>query len=401
MKTRSSPVLLSIFLHDPFRIGGMEMFARELSRQLEAEQWDSAVCFDAKPSAAVREFLDLPNVRLLSLPERNKNTSSLYARDFLACLSAVHPRILHLHFTGVVNPLPWLAWFRGVGKIFYTDHTSRPAGPYQSPPIYKRWAGKALTWPLTRQIAVSKHLVTRAEVEGYVRPKKLIQIYNGTDFRRVSDDEKGASYRKRLGIASDRVIIMQVGSLIPEKGPGLLIDALALALPRNPRLHGVLVGIGPQATELKKRAGQYGVMSHMTFVPGSADPFGEGVFTAADVVCCLSNWEEAFGFTLLEAMAHGKPVIATAVGALTEIVESSGMGMVIARKDVAGLAERILQLAADPELRHRIGRSARQAVRKRFDVIEQVSVLLHLYGIKERRMRNSVDVSDPEALRSS
>jgi glycosyltransferase involved in cell wall biosynthesis len=394
-------VLLSLFLHNPFRIGGMEIFARELSLQLAAQEWDSVLCFDAKPPAIVREFLSLPNVRLLSLPERNKNENWLYARDFLACLRAVNPRILHLHFTGVVNLLPWLAWLRGVRKVFYTDNSSRPAGPYHRSPIYKRWAARALTWPLTRQIAVSKYLMTRAKVEGFVPPEKLIHIYSGTDCRRVSDEEKGASYRKRLGIAADRVIIMQVGSLIPEKGPGLLIDALALALPRNPRLHGVLVGIGPQATELKKRAEQCGVMSHMTFVPGSADPLGEGVFAAADVVCCLSNWEEAFGFVLPEAMAHGKPIIATAAGAITEIVESGVIGMVIERKDVAGLAESILQLAAHPELRQQLGHNAQDVARKRFDVTEQISELLQVYGIKESRMRTSLDVGDPEAMCSS
>jgi glycosyltransferase involved in cell wall biosynthesis len=142
-------------------------------------------------------------------------------------------------------------------------------------------------------------------------------------------------------------------------------------------------------------------MSHMTFVAGSADPFGEGVFSAADVVCCLSNWEEAFGFTLAEAMAHGKPVIVTAVGAMSEIVESGVTGMVIARNDVTGLAEHILQLATDPELRHQIGSNAREVVRKRFNIIEQISELLHVYRIKESRMRTGLDVSDPEAMCSS
>src|SRR5215813_10062626 len=185
MMAGSKPVVLSVLLLDPFKIGGMEMFVRELSRQLRAEDWNSVLCFNAQPPPVVREYFDLPNIRVISLPERS--TNSLHLRDFLACLHTVNPQILHLHFTGVINPLPWLAWSNGVRKIFYTDHESRPAGPYKTLPTYKRWAARLITWPLTKQIAVSKYNLIREQAEGYISSKKLQHIYNGIDFRRVSD----------------------------------------------------------------------------------------------------------------------------------------------------------------------------------------------------------------------
>lgn len=399
MTIRSNPTVLSLLVLDPFKIGGMEMFTRELSRQLGTEGWDSVLCFTSKPPAEVREYLELPNVRLLSLPERSKN--SPHPRDFLNCLCAIKPQILHLHFTGVVNPLPWLAYFSGVGKIFYTDHVSRPAGPYLKRPIYKRWAARAITWPLTNQIAVSKYVQRHEEREGYVSPKKLVQIYNGVDFRRVSDAEVGASFRNRLGIPSNAFIVLLVCNLIPEKGVGLLISALRMALPRNPLLHAVVVGSGSEKSNLMEFAQQCRVAHHVSFVPASEDPFGDGVFAAADLFCLPSVWEEACALTLTEAMAHGKPVVATRVGGTPEIVEDGVTGVLVERNDVPGLAERTLQLAGDSELRNRLGQAAERTVRQRFDLTERVSELLQVYGIRASNTQAMVKTAEPETVNAS
>ena len=347
----------------------------------------------------MREFLNLSNVKLISLPERS--TNSLHWMDFVDCLRAVKPQVVHLHFTGVVNLLPWSAYCSGVRKIFYTDHGSSAAGLFVRPPVYKRCLARALTMPLTAQIAVSQFVRKRGEAVGYISQEKMIQIYNGVDLGRVGSEEGGASFRTRLGIPSDRIVVLQVSNLIPEKGCDLMISALAAALPRNPFLHGVLVGGGPQKFQLMKLAQQGGVSDRMTFLPLSVDPFGEGVFSAADIVCCPSVWDEAFGFALVEAMAHGKPAIASAVGAIPEILDCSVANMLIERNDVEGLTERILQLASDPRLRDQIGWAAKRVVRQRFDLTERISELLRVYGIIASPTRTKGETAEPEVLHTS
>ncbi len=398
MTTRSKPTVLSVFL-GTCKIGGMEMFARELSHQLGTEGWDSALCFNVKPTAKVREHLQLPNVRFLSTSERS--TNSLYWLDFLRCLRAVKPRIVHLHFTGLVTSLPWLAYCRGVRKIFYTDHVSRPAGSVIKLPIYKRWGAQLITWPLTRQIAVSQFNRKCAEAEGYISPKKLVQIYNGVDSRRVGDAEAGASFRNRLGIPQDRLIVLQVCNLIPEKGCNNLFSALRMALPRNPLLHAVVVGSGPEKSNLMELVRQYRVAEHVTFVPASEDPFGDGVFASADLFCLPSVWEEACALTLTEAMAHSKPVIATRVGGTPEILDDGVTGVLVERNDVPGLAEGMLQLAGNSELRTRLGRAAERAVRQRFDLADRVSELLQVYGVRSSATRTILETAEPQVLRTS
>ena len=130
--------VVSVFGVKPFRIGGTETFARELSLQLHQQGWKSVLCFLKEPPEDVRRFLDLPNVSLEVL--ENSTDLNWSATRTLAQIVGRHkPQILHLHFTGFLGVYPWLARLMSVKKIFFTDHTSRPAGyiPRRAP-FWKR-----------------------------------------------------------------------------------------------------------------------------------------------------------------------------------------------------------------------------------------------------------------------
>jgi glycosyltransferase involved in cell wall biosynthesis len=111
------------------------------------------------------------------------------------------------------------------------------------------------------------------------------------------------------------------------------------------------------------------------------DPFGEGVFDAADVVCQFSRWEEVFGWMIAEAMAHGKPVVATRVGGIPELITNGESGYLVNRGDTATMSERILTLVADQELRARMGQAGRETVSDKFDLRKNVAQLINAYGI--------------------
>jgi glycosyltransferase involved in cell wall biosynthesis len=143
----------------------------------------------------------------------------------------------------------------------------------------------------------------------------------------------------------------------------------------------VLVGEGAYREQYMRDAAAMGIADRVTWTGMVKDPFGEGVFAAADVVCQFSNWEEVFGWMIAEAMAHGKPVVATRVGGIPELITNSTSGFLVERNDTAAMSERILTLLADPELRARMGEAGREIVSEKFDLRKNVAQLISSYGI--------------------
>ena len=111
------------------------------------------------------------------------------------------------------------------------------------------------------------------------------------------------------------------------------------------------------------------------------DPFSEGVYESADIVCQLSEWEELFGWMIAEAMAYGKPIVATNVGGIPELVNDGVSGFLVERGDPVTAAERLNRLAADPDLRRKLGEAGRAFVAEKFDLKRNVAQLLNLYEL--------------------
>jgi glycosyltransferase involved in cell wall biosynthesis len=131
-----------------------------------------------------------------------------------------------------------------------------------------------------------------------------------------------------------------------------------------------------------RKAQELGIANHVTWTGMVKDPFAEGVFDAADVVCQLSNWEEVFGWMIAEAMAYQKPVVATRVGGIPELVRDSVSGFLVERGDIHDTAEKIIQLLESPELRRRMGKAGSQIAKEKFELRRNVSKLIELYDLK-------------------
>ncbi len=105
------------------------------------------------------------------------------------------------------------------------------------------------------------------------------------------------------------------------------------------------------------------------------------MYGAADVVCQVSRWEEVFGYVIAEAMASHRPLVGTRVGGIPEIIEDQRTGFLVDRGDVAAMAEAILRLLGDPDLRRRFGVDGYRAVEEKFNHRKNVAALIDLYGI--------------------
>jgi glycosyltransferase involved in cell wall biosynthesis len=206
---------------------------------------------------------------------------------------------------------------------------------------------------------------------------KIHVIHNGIDLDRFVPRESNAVFRQRLGIPLDAPVAGVVAYLRPEKNLGLFLEAAANVHDRLPHARYLIIGDGPERRNLESLARDLGIESSVHFAGLCAD-VRDGL-AAMDVVM-LTSLCEAFPISLLEAMATAKPVIATRVGAIPEMVDHGQTGLLVAPNDCDGLAVAMTELLADPARRGQMGRSARSCVEQRFDVNTMVRAYERLFA---------------------
>ena len=371
--------VVSVLGFEPFRVGGGEALAREVSVQLAARGWKNVLCFLSPPTDPVREYLNLPNVSIEVLPDSWK-LAWKPTRGLARILVRYRPEILHLQFTGFIGPYPWLAKLFGVKKVFFTDQSSRPEG-YVTPraALWRRIGTRVANYPLDRVVCISDYVRDSWVTFDVLPASRFVRIYNSVDASRCSTD--GSALRRKYGIPEGRQVVLQVSWVIPEKGFDDLLAAARLVVDQNPAAHFVMAGEGADRQRLMAETVKSGLQDHVTWTGIVAKPVENGLYAAADVVCQVSRWEEAFGYVIAEALASGRPVIGTRVGAIPELVRHGKTGFMVERRNPAEIAARILELLGDPYLRRQMGEAGRRLAREEFDQQTNVARLMRLYGI--------------------
>jgi glycosyltransferase involved in cell wall biosynthesis len=290
-----------------------------------------------------------------------------------------------LHYTGFLGVYPWLAKLLSAKKVFFTDHTSRPAGYEPRPvPLWKQALVRLINWPLTKIICVSQYGYRCLTTLELLPNERFELVYNAVDLSRVSvNGDRGREFRLKYSIPQDRFVVVQVSWIIPEKGIPLLLEAARSVVAKNPNIQFVLVGEGAYREQYMKAAEQMGLAKNVTWTGLVEDPFGEGVYEAADAICQVSQWEEVFGWMIAEGMAYGKPIIATRVGGIPELVVNDQTGFLVDRDDAEAVSRMVLRLAENAELRRRLGEGGFRKVTEKFDLRKNVTALVALYGLNE------------------
>ena len=374
--------LVFVLANTPGRISVNEIFMRELAGQMGQRGWRCVFCYLAPPDSVVRGFLALPNISFEVVEDSCLNSAKA-ARQLSGILRRYRPRILHLNLTGFISVYPWLAKLFGVDAVYFTAHGSHPEGyaPRRAP-FWKRVAARFVNAPLTGVICVSEYSRRALAPSDLLAQGRYHVLYNGVDTGRAAlGAGQGAEFRRRHGIPADSLVVTQVSWMIPEKGMQDLLAAAPSVLAAEPRAHFVLAGEGEYRETLMRLADGLGITPHVTFIGTLVDHIAAGLYAASDVVCQMSRWEEAFGSVITEAMAATRPIVATRVGGIPEIVSDGLTGFLVDRGDHAAMAGRILTLLRDPALRARMGEAGLQVVLEKFDMPTNVRRLIDLYGI--------------------
>jgi glycosyltransferase involved in cell wall biosynthesis len=365
----SRPVLA--FVANSLDPGGTERLVVDMGLAF-ADEYDVRVWTLDAPGAWAPRLRDagIPVVGLWRQPGIDLSVAATLAGD----LKAAGAAIVHAHqcspwFYAALARLRWTA-----PRLLLEEHGR--FWPEPDRPL-RRAVNRALINRLThRFVAVSRDIATRlVRFEG-VPASRIEVIHNGVAPAVPCDAAERASRRASLGIDPNDVVIGTIGRFDPVKNLPMLVDALAGAIARQPRLRAVLIGDGPQRAEIEARVQ----------ATGRADRFvltGHRDDARALVPCfdafALASVSEGLSVAVLEAMAAGVPAAVTAVGGNTELVQDGHTGWVVPSGDTHALEQVFVGAAVDPAGRARLGDAGRRRWEERFSFASMIGAYRGLY----------------------
>jgi glycosyltransferase involved in cell wall biosynthesis len=215
----------------------------------------------------------------------------------------------------------------------------------------------------------------------YVRQickRKIRIIPHGVDVARFNANIHQNDYKVKLGLKKDEVLALSVQRLAPRKGVENLLYAMSIVVKENSKVKLAIIGDGSEKARLIELTKKLGINKNVTFM-GFVDFDDLPKYYSTCDIFVLHSLYELFGIVLVEAMACGKPVISTKVGAIPEIVDHGKTGFLVEPKNPKQLAEAILKLASDEKLRNKLGSEGRRKAREKYDWDIIVDKYLHEY----------------------
>ena len=258
-------------------------------------------------------------------------------------LFRTHPfDVLHVH-EPLMPLVPWFVLRQATAPIVATFHTHREQG--------HRWYGRYrwLLAPLMRRVR-ARLAVSDAARRTVARhfPGHYEIVPNGIDVDRFRHPAA------RPAAMPDHLrSILYVGRLEPRKGVDRLIQAITIVRQHAQDTRLVIVGEGPDRARLETAAREAGIDAR--FTGRVSDDALPAYYLAADVVCSPALGDESFGIVLLEAMAAGRPIVATRIEGYEELLAGAGSARLVDADDAAALAREITLLLDSPELRRTLG----------------------------------------------
>lgn len=232
---------------------------------------------------------------------------------------------------------------------------------------FKQWVRKLLLRLLLTRMDVVVRVCDNALPDRYA-PGKIHTIHNGVPLPDLPDSPA----------AGRPFTLLMVGAVNENKNQRLALQLLA----QLPDVHLVVVGDGPERPALEEWAVAHGVASRVRWTGFLEDP--SQCYLQADALLMLSAFE-AFPYAVLEAMAHGLPVVGTRVGGVPEAITHEQDGLLLPARDIESLSAAVQRLQADPAWRKQLGQRARQTVRERFTVETMTDRLLNVISQAARK----------------
>jgi glycosyltransferase involved in cell wall biosynthesis len=374
-------------IDNPDVTGGGERMAVTIAMRLDPARFERILCATREVDGqSFAPELEEAGVRVLSLKRRSK--SALWAWwPLVELLRRERIDVLHAHKFGSNVWGTVIGRAAGVPVLLAHEQSWASARFSTAGPRFRRFVDREV-------IGRGAHLffaVSRADrrrmvdVEG-VNPRRICVMPNAIP----RGTSAGHDVRAELGIAREAPVVATVCQLRPEKALDLLVDAASLLRREFPEVRVLIAGDGEEESGLREQIAAAGLQENVLLLGTRRDV--PDVLAAADVAVCCSDFEGT-PLSVMEYMAAGRPVVATRVGGLPELIAHGVHGLLFERRDADGLAGSVAELLRDPARRRQIGERARARQLSEFDLessvrrLEELYELLYLHTERGRRER--------------
>lgn len=364
-----------LFLHTTSEVGGSDVSLVRLVEGLDRARYRACVALPSDGPLVPR--LKAAGATVIVLPAMMKLTSRrgwlylvAYVLNFPRALWAlrqvirreridlIHTNTIHILYGGPV------AWLTRTPHVWHIREIVWQKG----------WLRRLELW-------MARHLATRVIVTSdavadmfgppLARPSTLVKVSNGIETDRFHPGDAGA-LRQTLGVLPHHTLVGIVCRLDVWKGVDVFIDAAALVARDRPDVRfvvvgGPVIGLEDYAAALRAQATTRGLDSVLTWTDWTYGPSEmPGIHRAIDILVLASSQPEPFGLVVVEGMASGRPVIATAHGGPCELVEDGVTGMLVTPGDPRALADAIRALVDDRARAHAMGVAGRLRAESRY-----------------------------------
>lgn len=341
-------------------LGGAERHVADLSRELVRRGHTVSVIYTMKTKLNVLADLNVGGALVHRLEASN---APMRLWQLASILRAERPDVVHAHSPLLKVMARVLRPFLGY-RLISTYHNVFPRHSL---------AIRVIERLLHRLDDVQ---ISCAQEVAASMPWPTRNVPNGITLQREKRPLEGPSLRDRFDIPTDVPVFVCVATLTKKKNHERLIDAFSLAFPDGMAARLVLYGDGPNRSKIADQISSAG-FSDAIILAGS-DPDARHLITEADAFCLVSLFE-GLPLALLEAMASGLPCVVSRAGEMAKVVIHEETGIVVDSDDTTGIASALQRLAADPDLRRRMGAASLSRVQSEFGLDGMVDRLEDAY----------------------
>ncbi len=359
-----------IHLVEDLKIGGAERVIADTALGLDRKKYEASVWCVTRGGETATELSEKGiEVKILGISNYHNPLSTF---KMTRLLKAAKPDIVHTHgyFASVIGRLA----AKRAGTPVILAHVHSTYWEYKKRHIMIE---RRLSRFTQKIICCSKAVENFVQNTEKITDNKTIVIYNGVDEERFYPLQSPASIRAEFGLDEEAAVVGTVSSLTPHKGHEYLIQAASLVLDTLPPVKFLIVGDGPLRKRLEEQAKELNIHSSVIFT-GKRKDIPE-ILSLLDVFVLPSHTREGLGIAIIEAMAAERPVVATDIGGIPEVVDDGETGVLVPPEDTEALSKAIITLLQDPPRAKTMGEKGRTRIKEMFTTTKMLSEIEHVY----------------------